>query len=282
MKLSKRTQIVLVMFVVGLLLVEVFTVAKYFPGGIDWSTAYRPAIWRILNGQALYSDAIDPKFMGFTPWALIPLIPLALLPEEVGRVFLLLLTIAAFIFTAKRLGASMFTTILVVLSPMAIHSMLNGNLDWLATLGFVFPPGIGVFFISTKPQIGIAVGIYWLIESLRSEGLRATIKTFSPFLAMVIVSMLIWGFWPGYLDSQLNFSWNSSLWPYSIPFGLLFLGLAIQKRHQNYAMVASPLLSPYVLFHSWIGVLMATVTSTRATLIAFVAAWVIVIYQLLG
>lgn len=282
MNLTKRNQIILGLFVAGLLLVEVLAVTTYFPRGVDWSTAYRPAIWRILNGQALYSESIDSLFLGFTPWALIPLLPLAILPEEIGRILLLMISVAAFIYTARKLGANLLATVMVVLSPMAIHSMLNGNLDWLAVFGFAFPPGIGIFFISTKPQIGIAVGSYWLVESLRLDGVKATVRTFYPFLAMVIVSMLIWGFWPGYMTPQFSFAANSSLWPYSIPIGLLFLGLSIQRRNQKYAMVASPLLSPYVLFHSWIGVLMAMVTSTRAIIVTFIVLWVIVIYQLLG
>lgn len=281
MKSTLKSRPLLWLFISALLLALLWAGAEYLPRGVDWSTAYRPAIWRILRGEALYSEFVDGQFLGFTPWSLIPLIPLALLPEELGRAALFLISILAFMYTAHKLGAKPISNALLILSPPVIHGLLNGNIDWLATLGFVFPPQIGLFFISTKPQIGIAVGIYWLIDHWRSKGLADSVRVFAPFTITFVVSLLLWGLWPLNFNTQLNLWWNASLWPYSIPFGLLLLGLAINKRRNEFAMAASPLLSPYILFHSWVGALMSIIRSVPAMLLAFLGLWGLIIYRLL-
>jgi hypothetical protein len=281
MSSTKKNQRLLWLLFVALLLAMLWGGATYLPEGIDWSTAFRPAVWRLLRGEQVYGVAVEGHFYLNAPWALIPLIPLALLPEEIGRAVLFVVSILAFMYTANKLGAKAISNALLILSPPVLHGLLNGNIDWLATLGFVLPPQIGLFFISTKPQIGIAVGVYWLFDHWRSKGLADTLRVFAPFTITFVASLLIWGLWPLNFGTQLNLWWNASLWPYSIPFGLLLLGLAIYKRRNEFAMAASPLLSPYILFHSWVGALLAIIKSVPAMLIVFLGLWGLVIYRLL-
>lgn len=75
---------------------------------------------------------------------------------------------------------------------------------------------------------------------------------------------------------------NSSLWPLSIPIGLVLLVTAIQKREIKYSMPASPFLSPYVLFHSWSSAVVSLVTSPVQLFLTVISLWVIVAIQALG
>jgi len=281
MKSILKNRRLLWLLIAGLIIGLLWGGAKYLPQAIDWSTAFRPAVWRLLGGEQIYDVAVEGHYYLNAPWALIPLIPLALLPEELGRAALFVVSILAFMYTAHKLGAKAYSNALLILSPPVVHGLLNGNIDWLATLGFVLPPQIGLFFISTKPQIGIAVGIYWLIDLWRSKGLRETIRVFAPFTLVFTASLLIWGLWPLNFATQLNLWWNASFWPYSIPLGVMLLGMAIVKKRNELAMLASPLLSPYILFHSWVGAMFSIIRSIPAMLIVFIGLWSVVIYRLL-
>ena len=65
----------------------------------------------------------------------------------------------------------------------------------------------------------------------------------------------------------------------SIPVGLALLVAAVRKRRIEYAMGASPCLSPYVLFHSWSSALVSIVSLEAETVAAVVGLWVVVIIR---
>ncbi len=147
-------------------LILVSLLGNALPPAVDWETAFKPAVWKLLQGQSPYR--IEGYFNA--PWTLLPLIPLVLLPESIGRAAHAVITLAAFAYTAYKLGAKPLAMVILLLSPPVMHGLLNGNIDWLAVLGFVLPPQIGLFFITTKPQIGIAVGLYWLVDIWLQQG----------------------------------------------------------------------------------------------------------------
>jgi hypothetical protein len=147
----------------------------------------------------------------------------------------------------------------------------------MAAIGFVLPPPIGLFFISVKPQMGIVVAPFWLIEAWRRGGWTQLIKTVAPFLIVLLISFALFGLWPiTSIKQTADIQWNSSLWPVSIPIGLTLFVTSIRKRKIEYAMAASPCLSPYVLFHSWIGVLLAIVASLPETIVAVIGLWILI------
>jgi hypothetical protein len=185
-------------------------------------------------------------------------------------------SLASYAFVAHRLGGKKIAIAAFLLSPLVMHVLLNGNIDWLAVLGFVLPPPIGLFFISIKPQIGIAVAPFWLIEAWRAGGWRQVLKTFMPFTVVVILSFALFGLWPINAGIYSNLWWNASLWPMSIPVGLALFVTAVRKRKLEYAMAASPCLSPYVLFYSWGGALLAIISSVPETIAAVIGLWILV------
>jgi hypothetical protein len=274
METNSRLQKILIAFafIAGLILVSFF-VAPYVPPAVDWSRFFRPAILTLLSGGSPYGNI----YVIHAPWGLLMLTPLVLLPEAVGRVLLIFCALGAYSFIAHRLGAKPLAIVFLLISPTVMHLLLNGNLDWLASLGFILPPQIGLFFISIKPQIGIAVAPFWLIEAWRQGGWKQVLRTFAPFTLVLLLSFVIYGPWPlGAVEATGVVWWNASLWPMSIPVGLALLVSAVRKRKIEYAMAASPCLSPYVLFYSWTGVLLAIIASVPETIAAVVGLWILV------
>jgi hypothetical protein len=239
----------------------------------------------MVQGRNPYNPDVAPEAPFFAaPWGLLPLIPFALLPAEIGRAMLLLISMIAFAYTAKQLGASLIGIAAFTLSPPVVHCLLNANVEWLPLLGFVLPPQIGLFFISVKPQTGFVVGLFWLVEAWRNGGWREVIRVFAPVTLMLLLSFLLYGLWPfrfgGVLGIAQNF--NASLWPLSLPVGLALLVAAIRTRKAEYAMPASPCLSPYVLFHSWSSAVVALSARTPELVAAVIGLWVVVILRGMG
>lgn len=98
---SRRQKIVL-LGLAGLgLIAATLVLSAWLPPAIDWRFFFRPAAHQLLQGHSPYD------IVGFPIpfWILIPITPLAVLPEEVGRALFLLLNFAAFFFVAYRLKA---------------------------------------------------------------------------------------------------------------------------------------------------------------------------------
>lgn len=267
-----------VLIVIGATLLLSFLIAPFVPPGVDWSTVFRPAAREMLYLRSPFN--VDGFFN--PPWAAMAFIPFALLPEQVGRVLLIFVGLVAYAYIAYKLGGSKWAVTAIVLSPPVLHNMLNGNMDWLALLGLVMPPQIGLLFVVMKPQIGAAVMIFWLVESWRTGGYRQTIKVFWPIMLATGLSFLFYGLWPLRARVEVGLWWNASLWPLSLPVGLALLITSLRKRDIFYAMGASPCFSPYILFHSWIIAVYAIVRSTPETLAAVIGLWMLVIIRYFG
>jgi len=254
---NSRKQVILISVLGIAVLALISVMSSFLPYAIDWSAVLRPAVFEILHGRSPYNAE------GFfnPPWTAILLIPFAILPDNLGRAFMALSSLVAYSVVAYRLGANKTSIIFLLLSPPVLHVIINGNIDWLAALGFILPPQWGLFFVTIKPQIGIAVIPFWLIEAWRKGGLKLVVKIFSPVTAMLALSFALFGFWPLKTSHTLNLQWNASLWPVSIPVGLALFVAAIRKRKIEYSMAASPCLSPYVALHSWVGTLLAIAPS---------------------
>lgn len=247
-------------------LVLIMAMSSYLPYAIDWSAVLRPAVFEVLHGRSPYNAEgyFNP------PWTAILLIPFAILPENLGRATMVLLSLFSYSFVAYRFGAKRTSIIFLLLSPPVLHVIINGNIDWLASLGFILPPQWGLFLVTIKPQMGIAIIPFWLIEAWRNGGLKLVIKTFSPVTAVSALSFALFGLWPLKTSHILELQWNASLWPISIPIGLALFVSAIRKRKIEYCMAASPCLSPYVALHSWVGTLLAIVSSVPEMIAAVV------------
>jgi hypothetical protein len=274
MKLSLQKK---VLFLLALIIILAIPMAIFLPPAVDWQWVFRPAVLDLL---ALRSPFAHGYFNA--PWALIPLIPIALLPVSWGRGLLAAISMTSFAWVAYKMKASPIAMALLLISPPVLHSVLNGNLEWLVVIGFILPPQIGLFFISIKPQMGIAIGVFWLIQSWCKGGWREAVRVFAPFSIALGLSIILWGMWPLRFSQELNSAlwWNASLWPLSIPVGLALLVSGIRKNKIEYPIAASPCLSPYVMFHSWVTPLFAIVRLDWELAAAVVGLWVAVLMKM--
>lgn len=242
--------------------------------GGDWLNAYLPACQELLAGRSPYN-----QFNFFNPpWALLPLLPLALLPAKVGSVILSVTNVLVFAGVAHRLGAKPIVVLLIATLPPVLYST---NIDWMVALGLILPPQIGLFFVLVKPQVGIFVALFWFVQTSR-RGLRETVRVFAPVTIVFILSLLIFGPYPlksvGQL-SQIANPWNAHIFPYGVPVGLALLGAAVRGKRAGYAATAAPFLSPYSLLWSWPVALLGLLPDTAMTVLAVVGVWMIDLTQ---
>lgn len=269
-------QIILLTATLAVAIIFTVALAAIDIPGVDWEMAFRPAARALLALRSPYE--VEGYFNA--PWAILPLIPLAILPDAFGRAALLVVSLLGYAVVAYRLGAGRVTLVVFLISPPVLHGLLNANIDWLAMLGFLLPPQIGLFFVTIKPQIGAAVTVFWLIDAWRTGGLREVVRVFGPITAVTLISFVLFGPWPLRFEQEITLWWNASLWPLSIPVGLALLVAAIRLRDLRPVMAASPCLSPYVLLHSWVGALAAIITLPWETVAAVAGLWAIVLLEL--
>lgn len=244
---------------------------KYLPYSIDWETVFRPAALALSSGDSPYQ--VDEFFAA--PWGLLALIPLAHLAHDFGRGAYFLLSAAAYAWVAYRLGAGPLALTAFMLSPPVLHGFLTGNIDWLVLLGLTFPPQIGLLFVMIKPQLGIGIAVFWLVQVWREAGWRGVCRDFWPLALVSLASLAVFGMWPArslqLVADPKNF--NMSLWPWGLPLGLTLLAASIFRKERRYAIACSPFLSPHVVFHSYAAVLAGILPSRRGTILACVSLW---------
>lgn len=258
--------------------------AYFLPAGIDWHLTFRPAVLVMLSGGNPYTDIrVLAPFAG-APWVLILLAPLGYLPEEMGRGFLFSISLFCFGYAAWKAGARPAALVAFMVSPVVFHCLLNSNLEFLPILGFVLPPQIGLFLLAAKPQMGSVVALLWLIQAWRRGRWGEVLRVFGPVGVVTLVSFAVYGFWPQNTLKIMDWSRdiNASLWPMSIPVGLAMIVTAYKRMDVRYAIAASPLVSPYLLFHSWAGALFAVVSSTGEVIAAVVGMWILVLLRSIG
>ncbi len=237
---------------------------------VDWKGAFRPAALLMLSGH----NPFEAGTYHNPPWALIPLMPVALLSPALGAAVMFVLNYMVYAFIAFRLGAKPLTMILFIFCPLVFVNGFNGNIDWLVTLGFLMPPQIGLFFVLMKPQIGIGLAVFWLIEAWRRGRLREVMRVFAPITTIFLLSFALYGLWPLNSTGMPDNVFNQSMWPLSIPIGLALLLHAIRTRKAGLSLTASPLLAPYLTIHSYAPALLGLEMNSLEMISALVALWV--------
>ena len=215
--------------------------------GVDWKGAFRRACLELLDGKSPYQITcfFNP------PWILLPLLPIALLSPALGCAVMYVLNFFSYLFVTLKLRTNFWLIIpFIFLSGMIVNSS-NGNIEGILALGFILPPQIGLFFVLAKPQMGVAVAIFWAVESWRMGGFQKTVRVFLPVGIAYIVSFLLFGFWIKGSLQTVEVWWNASIFPKGVPLGLFLLAMAIWKREIKFAIAASPFFAPYLTWHTW-------------------------------
>jgi len=216
--------------------------------GQDWGESFRPAALVIFHGGSSYHV---PEFYN-APWTLLPLIPLAILPYQWGRIGMFLISLAGFGYLAYKSNAKPLSVALFLTSFPVVACLWGGELDWLPMLGFVTPAPIALILAATKPQIGIGIALYWLVRSWKTGGVKEVRHNFLPVSILLAGSFVLYGFWVGTFNNKWTHPVNVSVFPYLMIIGLYLL-FTMQKR----AAGGGLLLSPYYTFFSLSALLVA-------------------------
>lgn len=240
------------------------------PIGVDW-LAIRPAVLAFLHGANPYlvGEGFGKVYEPF--WTYILLAPLALLPYWTSRIFLFVVSLASFGYTAIRLGGKSWQVIMFVMSFPVMGCLMTGNIDWLVLSGLWMPPQIGLFFVLMKPQVGIAIAIFWAFEAWRTGGARQVLRTFCPVTLAFLCSFAVYGFWLFQFQGMDVNPERITGFPFVVPIGLFLVYRAVKDRDKELARVPGPFLAPYVSQFNYATVLAGLFSRPRV----FVAAWLL-------
>jgi hypothetical protein len=243
--------------------------------GVDWRQTYRTGARAIFKGQNPYQ--VVPTFRN-PVWILLPLAPFAFLPDKLGSALMLVMDVSLYAFVAHRLKARPIAFTAFMLSPAMLFSHIMLNIDPFILFGFILPAPIGLLFVLAKPQIGLGVCIYWLIEAWRNGGIRKALMILIPSAIAIACSFILYGNWVAQSVARdkflLSVGWNDSLWPYGLVVGMALLIYGILKRDKVASASASPFLSPYVFLPSWSSALIILFRSDVLMVTAVVAMWI--------
>lgn len=268
---NEHVKIIASVIIILLLCVLALVVSGY--DTFDWSDSFRPAALAMLNG----GDPYTPRY-GFygPPWALLPLIPLAVLPVQVGAGLLMGANLLLLALVTRRLGANVWGLLAVLVSPPALLMFNNGNLEGLTLLGMLAPPPLAPFMFAIKPQLTVGLGIWLFAHLARRRAWRALVLTVIPISLALALSVLIFGPWflnGAHLSGAPQ---NATFWPWLLPAGLVGLLYAIEHDDPRWALVVGPALSPYGSMAVWIAPLLALSPRPRYAAVACLGLWALV------
>ena len=248
--------------------------------GIDWRETYYPAARAVLAWDDPYQAV---RTFRNVPWTLIPLLPFALFSERVGGVLYFMATLALYATVAIRLKASRLALTAFLVSSPVVYGLRMLNVDVLVLAGFILPPPVAVFFVLIKPQMGIAMLPCWFFEAWRQGGWKSVLWVFAPVTLATLGSLAVFGTSSiGRSDDLLQSVWNASLWPWAFPIGFALAVLSIHRRRADQAMAASPFLSPYLAYHSWVSVLAGLIRHDLELVLAVTGMWLVALIRGLG
>ena len=279
---SKKQSIILGIVLVGISFIAfVFAAYSFLPvhenanppitwgWGVDWKGVIRDASLKLISGQSPYIRKVNC----FPPWAYLLLSPIALLSPALGAAILFVLTYTAYSFVLFRMKVNPWAIFIFMLNGFTFINAKNADIDFLSILGLIMPPQIGLFFILIKPQIGIGVAIFWLIESWRKGKFKEVLRVFSPVIIGYSISFLIYGFWPINFIGMTHDAFNASLWPFGIIIGIFLLFVAIRERKNIFSVSSTPFLSPYVNITSYAVSLIPLTQNIFLLIIGVIFSW---------
>jgi hypothetical protein len=268
---AKAPDRVITILLIALISLVIFLFYEWAPLAYDWVGTYRPAALKLLSGQPPYGEILffNP------PWLLLPLMPVAVLPERLSNAVWLFLNLGIYIYLGRRLGMKIPHTLLLILSYPVARSLLYGQVDGLVLLGMFLPPWLGMFLLLAKPQVGLGLAILIIVRSWKKGGWKEILKTTFPVGLAYILSVALFGLYFQAGNQTVTSVFNVSLWPYTLPVGAIALYYIFKNQSQAAALAAGPLLSPYLGVHSLTNYLLVLPANSVEFVIAVAGTWVV-------
>lgn len=204
----------------GFLLIVIFSIlykiGQFLPVGFDW--------------QNFFSKAEYPPI--WMPWTK-PIVNLLDLPA------IFALTVMAIGLRVYLYKSTSLAIVLALISFPTLWVMFLGNLDGLALVGLLTLP-LGVPLVLIKPQIA-------------AFALLANNRNFITATVWILISFLIWGFWPFDLLTIFTTDWRME-WTHDItlfPWGLLIAIPLIwfSRGDEDLLMAAGSLGTPHLFVY---------------------------------
>ena len=199
--------------------------------GWDWQSCFEARGSLVPPGGDCYAQ--------YPPWTFWILYPLTILPWKVGlslQLGVMLMTVAV----GTALGASRYweAALLALVTPPVLSLLWLGQIDGLAMWGLTFFP-LGMVWALTKPNITV-----W--------ALFARPRWIAWAAAWGIVSVLIWGWWPGRVlvarsmiyQHPSAMGWGNLGWPV-LALGILLFPFS--GRDPLRLMASGALLMPFLM-----------------------------------
>lgn len=239
---------------------------------VDWQATYYPAARALLELGSPYARA--PLF--FAPvWSLFPLLPFAIFTVDISGALFFVVSLLGFAYLGYRMGCSPVGILALLLSAPVFNCIQTGNIEWIPLLGAFLPAPLGLVLLSMKPQSTLAIMAFIAVGVVQKQGMKKLVLAATPTLLLTLLSWAVFGPWflriGGAFDAAGVFV--LSVWPYGLPVGLFLLYLAIRRHRLDYAVAASPLLSPYAILLTWSGFVLSFAKSTRAMIVVSVLSW---------
>ncbi len=242
--------------------------------GVHWNGIFRPLALGLIRGDNPYTS--DAYFN--PPWALIPIIPFALLPSRLGFALYASVSMWAIGYVAYRRGARKWMLAAYLAMPLTFYNGLDVNVDWMVAVGYILPPVWGLPLVLIKPQLGIGVAFYWAVRTFKDGGIKSTVLTFTPAAILFGLSIFMYGNY--FLKYERLIKSQEVLWFTSIPVAVVLLAFALRENKAGYAIAASPFLAPYISPGSLPIALLGIIEHPHLSLPALLGLWILSIEEI--
>lgn len=216
----------------------------------------------------------DPHFVN-PPWTAIILAPFGLIPLPLAALIQLCLYFAILALIMIRLGGGLRTALVVFTSFMAFDAALELNIEWIVALGLLVPAEYCLPFLLVKPQIALGYAASFDVRTMWRAGLVMG--------GVLLVSFVVWGFWPPELYEQTTFVTGQAHnlapiavlpWPVSVAVGLWLEWRAFRRHDPILGVLGWMFLSPYLTLYSiLLPLTMLALRWFRLALIINLAMW---------
>lgn len=208
----------------------------------DWMIYFQPAA----------ADWLHPYRYGIfnPPWLFPLLFPMALLPTRLGAAFLMSISVAIVMF---YLQSPIKSALALTSAPMIVLFTL-GQIDALSLAALLVAPALGLPLLIIKPQGA-------MLAMLPRLG-RLTLLALA---GVLLISLLVWGFWPLDIDrsAPTGRAHDVSPFPYAVPLTIPLAWFGYRRRSDALLCWASLCLSPYWMITSMLPALAASLKECR-------------------